>query len=167
MNITKEHIQMIVVNIITGTVIEIYLTPESISENYQALFTGISIMGRSSPLQGYGGGGPKNVSFSVVVHDDLCPEGILTAVNKFKALPYPEYDAAVIPPNCYVRIGDFIKLFGFCESVGVSWSPPYRKQKRDGKMVYMQANVDLSFTNCVQAPFSASSVEAGIDTDLE
>lgn len=154
-----------IVNILTGTVIEIALLPEEISENYAAEITPTSIMGRSSPVMGYAGGGPKTVSLSLTLHDDYCKLGIIQTVNNFKALSYPEYSNIVESPNCYLRIGDFMRLYGVCTSVGVSWSKPMRRDHVSFQMTYIKADVSLDLQNCVSTPFSASSVEGGSDSD--
>lgn len=155
-----------IVNILTGTVVEIALLPDEVSENYGAEIEPTPIMGRSSPIMGYSGGGPKTVSLSLILYDDYCKDGIIQTVNNLKALSYPEYSNIVEPPNCYVRIGDFIKLYGVCTSVGVSWSKPIRKDHVSGEMTYIKADVSLEFQNCVSTPFSATSVERGRDSNV-
>jgi len=156
-----------VINDITGSIIRFKLLPDEVSESYSAEFEDVPIMGRSSPYVSYSLGGPKEISLSLILHDDYCIGGnILDTVNKFKALAYPNYEDQVIePPKCFLRIGDFIKLLGVCSSVDVSWEKPIRVDKDTGESFYAKADVSLSLRNVVKVPFSADQVERGNDSD--
>ena len=160
----RPPISAYIVNILTGSQHLINILPDSITESYSAMFDNIPIMGASSPKIGYSGGGPKSVSLSLPLHDDYSDKGILYDVNILKALAYPEYTTSIKPPNCYLRIGSFIAVYGACGSVSVSWQRPYRRD-RSGNIVYVRADVSLDFQNIVRVPFSASDVERGRDTD--
>jgi len=166
MPMPKPFIPALIVNVLTGTPTRIEMLPEEFSESNNADLQNIDITGRSSPLIGYAGGGPKTVSINLPLHDDLCSLGIVQTVNNLKALTYPEYGGSIEPPKSYLRVGTFFKIFGACESCDVTWRKPYREDHVSGEMTYIYAEVSLSFTNVVEVPFSASSVQGGKDTDI-
>lgn len=154
----KHPITAVIVNLITGSVIELVHIPEEVEEANSSSFSEVNIQGRSSPILGYEGSGPRTVSFTIQLHDDYCPEGIVKTVQKLKALTYPYYAPSLIrPPKCYVRLGNFLKIIGVCNDVSVNWKKPYR----DGVFIY--ADVSLSFKGAVEFPFSADEVEGGRD----
>lgn len=152
-----ERLPFYIINLITNTRITFSILPEDISESNQAQFDEQSIRGRSSPLRGYNTSGPRNVSYSLELHDDYCEGGILATVNKLKALSFPTYDGIVIPPKCYIRIGNMIGMTAVTSSVSVSWKPPFRNG------VYLCASVSLDFSEVVTVPYGARDIERGSD----
>jgi len=153
----------VIYNLTTFTRIDIPLLPESISEEYSAQFDDIQVLGRSTPYAGYGGGGPRSVSLDLPVHVDYSNGEYLNTIEKLKALPYPEYDDYIEPPKVYVKIGDFIAIVGYCDSVSVNWEKPYG-QDMNGNMVYYKSEVSISLTEALKFPHSASQIESGIGT---
>lgn len=133
--------------------------PDEITDNISAQFSQQSVPGRSNPFQGYEYTGPKTVSFTMQIHDDLCKENIVALVRQLKALAYPEYGSYIIPPKCFVRLGIVIGMKGICKDVSVVWKKPYRDQK------YLAADVTMTFEHCIQVPFSASRVNWWGDRD--
>lgn len=143
--------------------IDLDLLPESIDDSYSANFHTQSFQGRSSPVIGYGDGGPREVSFSLQIHDDLISQNgsdIVDIVNQLKSLSYPEYERKVIPPKIYLRMGDMVSIVGVCTNVGVSWEKPYGETTK-GRIAYKKAEVSLSFQEVIQIPQSASGVVEG------
>lgn len=152
---TKDKINCYIKNLVTGTTIEFELIPETVSDNNSASFDAQDIRGRSNPIQGYNTSGPRTVSFSIQLHDDYCKDGILTTVNKLRALTYPAYGGGVTPPSCYVRFGKMIRMKAVVTSVSVQWNKPYRNG------VFTQAEVSLDFTEIRNKSLSASNIEGG------
>lgn len=159
---SRYPIDAYIINMNTGTRIELDLLPESIDDSYTANYNSTPILGRSTPIIGYSEGGPRSISFSVKLHDDVISEAgmdIVDKVNILKALSYPSYENdRVISPKCYVRIGSMISMTGVCNNVGVSWEPPYSPTKK-GRVSYLQAEVSLSFDEVQPIPQSASQIE--------
>lgn len=146
-----------IINLVTGTRIAFTVIPEDISDSNSAQFDDQSIRGRSTPLKGYSGSGPRSVSYSLDLHDDYCQGGILKTVNKLKALVYPVYGGVVTPPKCYVRLGNMVGMTAVTNSVNISWKPPYRNG------VYVCATVSLEFSEVVKTPYGATDIEKGGD----
>ena len=151
----KDKISCYVKNLLTGTTIEFELIPESVTDSNSASFDPQDIRGRSTPIQGYNNSGPRTVSYTVILHDDYCKDGILKTVNALRALTYPAYGGSVTPPTCYVRFGKMIKMKAITNSVSVNWMTPYR----DG--VFTRAEVTLDFIEVRGSSLGASSVEGG------
>lgn len=152
---TKDPIVATIVNLTNGHVINLTHVPEEIEDANSASFSETNILGRSAPVLGYDGSGPRNVTFTLQLHDDYCPQGIKKAVHELKSLTYPKYGNYIQAPRCYVRIGDFLRITGVCEDVSVGWKKPYR----DGVFVY--ADVSLSFKAALEVPFSVDEVLGG------
>lgn len=146
---------MYVINLVTGTHINIDLVPEELSEDFAANFEDISPRGRSNSIQGYDTSGPHTVSFSIKVHEDYCKDGFMTTMNRLRALTYPGYEGRVEPPKCYIRIGRMIAMTATPRSVGVSWAGVIR----DGH--FTSADVSFSFTEAESIPNSVDDVERG------
>lgn len=152
-----ESSNMYIINLNTFTTILIDFLPDAITDSIGATFSSQPIMGRSSPIFGYAESGPRDVSFSVLLHDDYCVSGIEAEVAKYKALVYPFYGGNTIEPKCMVRLGNMVSFMGFCKEVGVNWSPPIRNG------VYVKAEINLSFTAVYKNPLSTEEVESGND----
>lgn len=150
--ITKDYIPCYIINTVTGGTIEFDCEPDEISDTVSAQFDPQEIRGRSSPYQGYNSSGPRTLSFSLILHDDLCKEGILNTINRLKSLVYPGYGGVLSTPACLVRIGDMIHMKAIVSDVGVSWQKPYRNG------VYLLAEVSLTLSEVVDTPHSASDI---------
>lgn len=150
--ITKDYIPCYVINTVTGGTIEFDCEPDEINDTISAQFDPQEIRGRSSPYQGYNSSGPRTVSLELVLHDDLCKEGVLNTVNRLRSLVYPGYSGVLIAPSCLVRIGDMIHMKAIVNDVGVVWQKPYRNG------VYLVANVSLTFSEVVDIPHSAFDI---------
>lgn len=149
---TKEYIPCYVINLVTGQTIEFDCEPEEINDMNSAQFDSQEIRGRSSPYQGYNTSGPRTISLELMLHDDLCKEGLLNTVNHLKSLTYPGYEGVLVPPSCLVRIGDMIHAKAITNDVGVVWQKPYRNG------IYLLATVSLNFTETPDTPFSSSEI---------
>lgn len=150
--LNKEYIPCYIINILTGGKIEFECEPEEISDSNSNQFDPQEIRGRSSPFQGYNSSGPRSISFSVMLHDDLCKEGILNTVNHLRSLTFPNYGGVLTPPKCLVRIGDMIHCNAIVNDVSVSWQKPYRDN------VYVAAEVSINLSEVVDTPYSSSEV---------
>lgn len=149
---TKDYIPCYIINSLTGGTIEFECEPEEITDNNSAQYDAQEVRGRSSPYQGYNQSGPREINFSVMLHDDLCKNGILATVNHLKSLTYPGYDGVLSAPHCVIRIGDMIHCNAIISDVGVTWQKPFR----DG--VYVAATVDISGLEVVDSAYSASEI---------
>ena len=103
--ISGKKIPAYVHNLVTGTNITFKFYPEEVEDTHSSSFSQKEILGRSTPLLAYSGGGPREVSFSVILHDDFCDDGIINTVNKLKGLGITfktvdiDVDNIVINPN--------------------------------------------------------------------
>ena len=137
--------------------------PEDISDSYSANYGDMNALGRSSPMVDYANGGPREISFSIMLREDKTPAGmdIVDVVNEFKSLAYPEYaDVGYVePPVIKFYLGDIFDLRGVCTSVDVNWEGPYGDSKR-GRDTFYQAEVSLSFTEVPRTVKSASDIRS-------
>lgn len=150
--ITKDYIPCYVINTLTGNTIEFDVEPDEITESNTASFDPQEIRGRSSPYQGYNSSGPRNISFELVLHQDLCKDGILNTVNHLKSLVYPGYGGVLRAPECMIRLGNMIHCKAIMTDVGVTWQKPYRDN------VYLTASVSLSFNEITDNPQSSADI---------
>lgn len=149
-------LDMYIVNLRTGTVMDFIIIPDGpISESLGVTWGSQQIPGSTRTYYGYDNTGPRSVNFSVRLHDDYCKFGIKQSVQNLKALAYPEYDGYVYPPECYVRIGNFLRFKGLCDSVSLSWERPIRNNQ------YLVADLSLSFQVVHNLVYSAFDVEGG------
>lgn len=149
---TKDYIPCYIINSLIGKTIEFECEPEEISDRSSAQFDAQEVRGRSSPYQGYNASGPREIGYTVTLHDDLCKNGILNTVNQLRSLTYPNYGGILQAPRCVIRVGDMIHCNAVMTDVSVSWQKPFR----DG--VYVTATVDLSAIEVVDTPHSASDI---------
>ena len=150
--ITKDYIPCYIINTLTGNTIEFDVEPDEITESNTASFDPQDIRGRSSPYQGYNSSGPRNISFELVLHQDLCKDGILNTVNHLKSLVYPGYGGVLRAPECMIRLGNMIHCKAIVTDVGVTWQKPYRDN------VYLAASVSLSFNEITDNPQSSADI---------
>lgn len=150
----KADVTCYIKNMVTGSTISFGL-PNDLSDSISATFDDTNIRGRSSPIKGYDSSGPRSLSYSLILHNDYCPEGLYTTIAKLKALCYPGYSNTVDSPSCYVRLGKAVKGLFVMNSVGVTYEKPYV----DG--MYVKAEVSLDLSEAPSSPLSASEVENG------
>lgn len=145
-----------IVNLLTGSQIAIRIIPEEVSDSTSSQWEEVVPRGRSNPIYGYSSSGPRTVSYTIQLHDDYLPDGILTTVNQLRALTYPAYSGGSIsPPKCLVRVGGNIKFTGICKEVSVTWQKPLR----DG--YYINAEVSLTFDEVCNTAKGSSEVAQG------
>lgn len=171
--INRREMQAYIQNLITNTSTSFTFYPEEVEDSHTSSFNQQEIQGRSTPLISYSGGGPREVSFSVIILDEFCDIGIVDTVNKLKALTYPGYDNMVEPPECYVKLGRGIRFTGQCTNVSVSWQPPisgsssstvseFGGDAGEGT-TYSRADVSMSFLISHEIALSSSNVEENGD----
>lgn len=157
-NFKYDYISCYIQNIRTGSVIDFSLeSPESISESTGANFTSTSTKGRSHPWMSYDSSKGKEVSFTLALNEDYCSEGLVTTINKIKALSYPALNSdKIVSPLCRIKLGNTVALeLGVITSVQVTWKKPYR----DG--LYLNAEVSISAEEVVDKSIPQSTAERG------
>lgn len=151
-----SEIEFFITNLNTGTKIRFGISPESVSDSFSAQFDDEFVRGRSSPFKGYSGSGPRDISFSLKLYADYCPEGIVQTVRMLRALAYAEKDGVIRPPRCYFSLGTFMQITGVPTSVNVIWEKPYKEG------IYSFATVSLSIQEVEEKSRIASEVETGV-----
>lgn len=147
-------------NLNTNTVTPFVSVPPSITESLGNTVNQSQIPGRSDPLFYYSNSGPRNITFTLSIIDDITPNGIIDTANRLRALAYPKYTGYVVSsPKCFLRVGKFISLLGFLENLEINWQPlPIRDN------TYHYADFSFTFSQAVPFPFDASQVEQGVLT---
>lgn len=151
----RDPFPFIIVNRLTGTRIVMKVLPEDISDSSAAQFNQQVPLGRSVPIWGYASSGPRNISFQVTLHDDMCEDGLLKTVYNCYALQYPKYEGNQIkPPKAIITIGNIIRISAVPQSVSVSWRKPVRDN------IYISAEVSFSFASAEEIPFGSDDIES-------
>ena len=146
-----------ITNLVTGTTIEIDVSPTGFSESNKSNFDGQEIRGRSNVLFGYNSTGPKTASLSVTLIDDYCYYGLANTINFLKALMYPTYTGGfTTPPVAHVRYGKMLSMRCFA-SVEITYVGP----KRNG--YHIAAEVSISLTEIRDGSLPAQAIETGGD----
>lgn len=145
-------------NLNTNTIIPFNSVPPSITESLTNVVNQATIPGRSDPLFYYSNSGPRSVSFTLSIIDDITPNGIIALANNIRALSYPVYTGYVVSsPKCFLRVGKFLSLIGFLENLEINWQPtPIRDNS------YHYADFSFTFSQAVPFPFDANQVEQGV-----
>lgn len=145
-------------NLNTGSRVVFYSRPDSISDNMTASFDSQIPKSRTSPIQSYANSGPREISFSVILHQDYSPEDMRILVRKLQGNVLPiDKGGYIIPPKSHIVAGDFIDVVGVCTSVSTDWMPPYHDNN-----VFNQANVSFSFTEVEDTSRYADQWESSI-----
>lgn len=147
------EINCFIMNLNTSRKIEFYMAPETLTDTNNATFEDETPRGRSSPFKGYFGSGPREISFTVNLFADYCPDGIVETERWIRALIYPEKNSVIIPPKCLFHLGDFINVTGVPVSVTTEWKKPYK----DG--IYAFADVSIIINQVDTVSRTASEVE--------
>lgn len=138
--IPVDAIQCYVKNNLTGTTTKFAISPETVTDNVMANFEDQVPKSRTSPFKAYSNSGPRDVSFTIILYQDYCEEGILHTVRCLQALTVPTKSGGYVQaPNCKVVVGKFINMKAVCTSVSVEWAKPYKDE------VYAKAEVTLTF----------------------
>lgn len=155
--VKDNSVVLYITNIVTGTTIEIDVTPSSFSENNKANFDGQEIRGRSNVLQGFNSTGPRTASLSFTLYDDYCYYGIRNTINFLKALNYPNYSSGFVsPPLAYIKYGKMLAMRCFI-SADITYDGPIR----EGEII--SASISLSLTEITNESMSAQQIEQGKD----
>jgi hypothetical protein len=142
------------------------LCPDDLTESHQENFEPVDIKSRSNPLQAYSGSSSRSIDLSIDVHEDylraysqeIGKADIVAFIAQLKALTYPRYQqGVVIPPKCFVKVGDFFRMKAICTSVSVAWKKPLRDNK------YISATISMSFNEILSISFSADEIASGGD----
>ena len=145
-------------NLNTGSRVVFYSRPDSISDNMTASFDSQIPKSRTSPIQSYANSGPREISFSVILHQDYSPEDMRILVRKLQGNVLPiDKGGYIIPPKSHIVAGDFIDVVGVCTSVSTDWMPPYHDNN-----VFNQANVSFSFTEVEDTSRYADQWESSV-----
>lgn len=137
--------------------------PKTITDNKQALYNDIQIIGRSSPFKTYSGSSARGISFTLDFYaspeqgmDDNTPKQIKRVIDRLQALVHPIYQKNVMnpPPRCLVHIGDQIEMVGVCKNVTVNYvnsTTPWTGSMRGGTYAF-GASVALAFEEVQDIP---------------
>ena len=156
-----------------GTLVNIPVYPESITDSLQSNFQQTNALARTSPVFTYQNSGPRSMTFQFTMHremlDDANKGGLSNAelyvgedyidylIRNLQAIALPTYNEgskAVVPPQVAVRIGEGDDIFikGVVHGgVQVGYSLPILS---NGKY----AQVSISFTVYETQPFDAKQV---------
>jgi hypothetical protein len=157
----KDEFTFYILNQVTGSKIEFLLVPEEISESFSSSFESQDIMGRTAPIVGFSSSGPHTVSLNITIQADMEGgiENMKKKINQLIALTYPVYSGDLLePPKCFVRVGNMVGMYGYIESVDVSWEKPYTD------MVFRKAEISLSVNeirNNAGECLDAKGIESG------
>ena len=153
----------------TDTLILLPNWPEQIQDGQTANFSGQSILGRSAPIQAYGGGGARTITTTLHFHREMLKQTNLknpmvnTRVSDFNndyveyltnemyGAVIPNYSSSaklVDPPVVAMRFGNQIYIKGVCTNVSVSYGGAIL---RDNK--YSMIDINMSVTEI--APYDA------------
>ena len=151
-----EMVSFYIVNLITGNQMVIRIFPDEVTDSVSSQWEEVVPRGRSNPIQGYSSSGPRTVSYTLQLHDDYLPDGILATVNQLRALTYPVYNGGSIsPPKCLIRVAGNIKFTAICKEVSVTWMKPLRNG------YYINAEVSLTFDEVPSVAKSAVEITNG------
>lgn len=129
-------------NMTTGTTITFPAYPEDLSEGYATTFNSTDVMGRSAPYLAYANNAARTVSYSVVLHDDIC-DNMMSVVEQIKSLVYPIYHGSIVqPPYCRVKFGQMVSMYAVVDSVDFSWSDTVIEDNQH----FSKVEVSFSFT---------------------
>lgn len=152
------NISCYIVNLLTGTRIPFVSMPDTVQETLNTIMNQVPIQGRSDPLFYYSSSGPRSVTFTIPIYDDLTPYGIVPMIDSIRALVYPSYTGYVVnPPRVYLSLGRFVSLIGFTENVGVEWFPTPINDS-----TFQYANVSFTFSQATIMPYDALQVQQGV-----
>ena len=167
MLIGKNVHKMVLTNLTFGAPqsISFYgILPDEFSESHSALFDTIEIKGRSNPLAAYSGSSARTVSITVTIHEDYLAEfmggyaDIRQFIGAIRSITYPEYRGTLtVPPKVLLRIGQFLKIQGYCSSCTVTWKKPIR----DGRFIV--ADVSFEIVEALTNSYTASEVFSTAD----
>jgi len=154
--------------------------PEQINETIETNYNEITIIGRSSPIQGYSDTGARTVSFDLTfVATELDAANEVDAIRRqvfekmrfLQSFAFPEYDGNVMKPphRIQIIIGSFLNIVGILQSVPLVWRAPYgigQSDARDqgsGNRVLapnypMVADINLTVIETLAIPLSFEQV---------
>lgn len=150
-----DGIECYVKNMITGSTVSFYL-PEEFNDEFSAQFDDAEVRGRTSPMRGYSGSGPRQLNFTATIHADYCVGGLMTTIDKLKALTFPKYGSNIEPPSCYIRIGNIVSAKTTVNSIGIAYQKPYRNGE------FVMAEVSFDMTEVVDESYDAVDIENGL-----
>ncbi len=153
---SSANIIVTIINLLTDTRLEFFSNPNAVSDTVAVTWEPTAIRGRSSRYFGYDHTGPRTTSLELPIHEDYLLGGernVKVFANKVRALAYPEYWGQVVPPRCYLRVGNTIAGLAIINDVGVAWSRPIRNER------YINGSITLSITMLQPMAPSASDIE--------
>lgn len=132
--------------------VELRLIPNSLSEQYAArILKESGIYGRLRPINFYTGGGPKSLSFSFELHEDLnaIDGSLYNLLNRIKDMSKPSYNNArgvIDEPVIYFQLGDQFAGMGHIDSEYTLNKPFRLNESSDNLGRYAMASVSITFT---------------------
>ena len=139
--------------------IEFLIMPEDFSDQKTINYEESPILGRSEPVFGYGGSGPRNIALTLQFLDEENTQTeVSDKVDWLQSFAYPDYDGAVIqPPHKVVLIwGRFMAIVCLIRDISVTWKSPW-----DFALRPFMAEVSLQFTVINSKPLGFSDIRGG------
>lgn len=149
---------------------------ESFSEDVSINYSAETIIGRSSPYQGYSDTGPRTFSLNLKICASINYGEVHTfrgksdydyvaaVVDWLRSLVYPDYErypGNISPHRVLFCFGSYIKSVCIVTSLSVSYPGPFDVDTWKPQV----AEVDLGLTEVVKIPYSCYEVRAGKDRE--
>lgn len=140
--------------------------PESVSDQNQASYSVINILGRSEPFQNYTGSGPRTVNVKFQMHVDMeSVDDIYQIASAVESCCYPNYGSAPVPIKVTFQAGNSVRITGIITSVSTDYSGPILdmdySEQNDGAMhdpKYAVIDLNFSITEVTGDPPSHSQI---------
>lgn len=133
----------------------------------QPQYATYGIIGRSTPLLGYEGGGPRTLDLKITMFARPVMDGpgktvgeIDRDVKFLRALVRPDYASGLKPPHrCYVYVGSSVRMIGVCKSCVIEYPEKWPWEVGPGLIHGVEAM--LQFAEVRKSPLDCYDVLGG------
>jgi len=149
-------------NINTQEEVNLKLIPDSLSESYSPKVVSVSPFGVITPINFYVGGGPKTLSFSFKMHEDLQNKGgsVYNVIQTLENMIKPVYkNGRLYDPIVYFQLGEQFVGKGHIDT-SFTYNKPFKNKR------YSMIDVSMTFTFHEEFENDAVELNDGFSSDL-
>ena len=95
-SLNRVNCSVLIVDIRNNRTFESPMIPDDVQINTGISWESVDVRMATEPFMGYSSTGPRSLSFTLQLHDDFLPDGIVPTVSFLESICYPTYSGGFV-----------------------------------------------------------------------